>query len=277
MPCRVATYAPNVTDSGDLPSGDPDNDRPSYPDSGFDWRRILFNRDSFFPVLLLAIATILVSPIVDGSAFGYVIVFPVTAALVVLALHRSRVRRRTVHTATIVLLAVAVGTLVASIARHTGLAEDRYLVAVTSMLFAVLFLVAFPAVVRRAFQHEKVNLNTLAAGLTAYLLIGIWFASLYRALSALENYQLFVDQVHPRSGDYSYFSFVTLTTLGYGDLVPRSDIARTLAVFEAILGQVFLVTAVARIVSLIGSERGPLAPRRSMPTTRDFGAEPEAD
>ena len=93
----------------------------------------------------------------------------------------------------------------------------------------------------------------------------------------MENYRLFVDLIHPRSGDYSYFSFVTLTTLGYGDLVPRSDIARTLAVFEAILGQVFLVTAVARIVSLIGSERGPLAPRRSMPTTRDFGAEPEAD
>lgn len=84
-----------MTDSGDLPSGDPDNDRPSYPDSGFDWRRILFDRDSFFPVLLLAIATILVSPIVDGSAFGYVIVFPVTAVLVVLALDRSRIRHRT--------------------------------------------------------------------------------------------------------------------------------------------------------------------------------------
>ena len=181
------------------------------------------------------------------------------------------------HTSMIVLIVVASGTLITSIARHTKLTDDRLLVAITSMLFAILFLVAFPAVVRRAFQHERVNLNTLAAGLTAYLLIGIWFASLYRTVSALENYDFFVNVLKPRSEDYTYFSFVTLTTLGYGDLVPRGDAARTLAIFEAILGQVFLVTAVARIVSLIGSERQPLAPRRSMPTTRDFGAEPEAD
>ncbi len=266
-----------MTDSGDLPSGTSDDQQPLNAEPSLNWRRILFDRDSFFPVLFLAVLVILASPTVDPSTFGYIVVFPISAALVILALHRSRVRRRTVHTATIVLIAVAVGTVVTSLARHTGLGEDRYLTAITSMLFAILFLVAFPAVVRRAFQHEKVNLNTLAAGLTAYLLIGICFASLYRSLSAIEGYDLFVDYGPAKPGDYSYFSFVTLTTLGYGDLMPRSDAARTLAIFEAIMGQVFLVTAVARIVSLIGSERRPLAPRRSMPTTRDFGAEPEAD
>ncbi len=244
---------------------------------GLDWRHILFDRDSFFPVLILAVLAILASPIVDDATFGYLILFPISASLVFLSLHRARVRRRTMHTAMIVLVLVASGTLITSIARQTKLTDDRYLVAITSMLFAILFFVAFPAVVRRAFQHEKVNLNTLAAGLTAYLLIGIWFASLYRATSALEDYRFFVDVLKPRSGDYTYFSFVTLTTVGYGDLAPRGDVARTLAIFEAILGQVFLVTAVARIVSLMGSERLPLAPRRSMPTTRDFGAEPEAD
>ena len=291
-----------MTDFGDLPSGY-SSDRPGSNaddrqnkheskheskheneyeneyenDPGFDWRRILFDRDSFFPVLMLAVAAILVSPVVDESSFGYLMVFPVSASLVFLSLHRARVQRRTMHTSMIVLIVVAGGTLITSIARHTKLTDDRLLVAITSMLFAILFLVAFPAVVRRAFQHERVNLNTLAAGLTAYLLIGIWFASLYRTVSALENYDFFVNVLKPRSEDYTYFSFVTLTTLGYGDLVPRGDAARTLAIFEAILGQVFLVTAVARIVSLIGSERRPLAPRRSMPTTRDFGAEPEAD
>jgi voltage-gated potassium channel Kch len=57
------------------------------------------------------------------------------------------------------------------------------------------------------------------------------------------------------SGNFSrtsaiYFSFVTLATLGYGDIVPRTDVARSLAVVEAVGGQLFLVVLVARLVSL---------------------------
>jgi hypothetical protein len=285
---RVPTYAPDVADGdpeidgeidGDIDGDiDRDSDRDSDRDPGdpgIDWRAILFDRDSFFPVLILAILMILVSPLVDQtewgflSHWGYLIVFPISATLVLLSLHRSRVRPRTIRFASAVLIVVGVGTVITSIARQIQLAEDRYLVGITSLMFALLFLIAFPAVVRRAFQHEKVNLNTLAAGITAYLLIGIWFTSLFRAVSAFENYQLFAHVLHPRAGDYNYFSFITLTTVGYGDLTPRSDTARTLAIFEAILGQIFLVTAVARIVSLLGSQQS--ASLRRVTPRRTFG------
>jgi voltage-gated potassium channel Kch len=53
-------------------------------------------------------------------------------------------------------------------------------------------------------------------------------------------------------GDYTYFSFVTLTTVGYGDITAASDIAKRLVVVEAFIGQVFLITLVARLVSLWG-------------------------
>ena len=62
-----------------------------------------------------------------------------------------------------------------------------------------------------------------------------------------------------------YFSFITLTTVGYGDLTPYTDVARTAAVCEAVLGQVFLVTAVARIVSLLGSSRSDRSDPRLEP------------
>lgn len=239
-----------------------------------DWRTVVLGRDSFLPVLLLAIATILLSPLLDIYHFGFLILFPASALLVLMTFHRCRVRRRTL-TSVFVLLAV-IGTLsvLTSIARIFDLTDDRYLVAFSSALFALLILWTFPVIVRRAFQHERVTLNTLAAGLTAYLLIGMFFAALYRCDSALQNYTLFTQTDQPAAGDYTYFSFVTLTTLGYGDLTPATDVARSLAIFEAILGQVFLVTAVARIVSLLGSERSTAA---GLPASHDFGADSDGD
>ena len=257
---RVATYAPDMTDPSKLSSSN--------------WKTILFGRDSFFPVLFLAIATILISPMIDEYHFGFLVVYPASALLVILAYHRSRVSKRTMTTVTILLIVVGVMAVITSIARFVDYSEDRHLVALSSALFAVLIACAFPIVVRRAFQHERVTLNTLAAGITAYLLIGIFFASLYRCDSALQHYQIFHPTLRPNAGDYTYFSFITLTTVGFGDLTPATEFARTLAIFEAILGQVFLVTAVARIVSLLGSEKSDV-PR--LGARHDFTQQEESD
>ena len=251
MAGRVATYAPDMTDSG-AESELTTHIEPARRTT--DWREVLLGRDSFFPVLLLAIATILVSPLLDTFRLGFLILFPASALMVLLAFYRSQVRRRTLTSVFVMLIVIGTLTMITSIVRIIDVTDDRYLIAFSSAMFAILIAFAFPVVVRRAFQHERVSLNTLAAGLTAYLLIGVFFSTLYRCDSALQNFTIFAETTQP-NGDYTYFSFVTLTTLGYGDLTPATDVARSLAIFEAILGQVFLVTAVARIVSLMGSER----------------------
>lgn len=236
MAGRVATYAAHMTD----------------------WRRTLLSRDSFFPVLGLAILCIAASPVIDSFRWGFVVTFPFLAALVVSALHRSRVSPGVMRIAWVLLIVVAVGTVITTYARHIEFSDERILVAITSFLFALLYLVAIPAVTRRAFQHARVTVNTLAAGLTAYLLIGILFAALYRGVAALDDFRAFDGVLRPAAGDYAYFSFITMTTVGYGDLAPATGSMRVLAVFEAILGQVFLVTAVARIVSLLGQQQDRL-------------------
>ena len=246
-----------MTDSDVVSDRSSDSDRPI---DAFDWRHVLFGRDSFFPVLMLAVLTIILSPMIEAFRFGFVLVYPASAVLVLLAFHRSHVRRRTITAITILLVIVGIMAVITSIARIVDLTDDRYLIAASSFLFAVLTFCAFPVVVRRAFQHERVSLNTLAAGITAYLLIGIFFASMYRCDSALQHFGVFKETLHPSAGDYTYFSFITLTTVGYGDLTPATDAARSLAIFEAILGQVFLITAVARIVSLLGSGRSAAFP-----------------
>jgi len=123
--------------------------------------------------------------------------------------------------------------------------------ALTLALWTLIGLFAAAGALRFAMRAEAINAEHLFAALSAYLLAGIFFGLFYWAL----------EQIGPNSfaatGEFSrmsglYFSFVTLATLGYGDIVPRSDLARGLALVEAVGGQLFLVVLVARLVSLWG-------------------------
>ena len=113
-------------------------------------------------------------------------------------------------------------------------------------------------IVRSLFNRREADLDTIAASLCAYILIGVLYSSLFSCFIevdprsfAANNMEM--EQMH--FGDYRtasalYFSFVTLTTLGYGDITPVAVPARILAVSEAIIGQLFLVVLVARLVGL---------------------------
>jgi len=121
--------------------------------------------------------------------------------------------------------------------------------AATMGIWAVIGLLATAAALRFAMRASAVDAEHLYAALSAYLMAGIYFGLLY----------LLVEQTNP--GTFTaptrfsqttaiYFSFVTLATLGYGDVVPRGDIARGIAIVEGIGGQLFLAVLVARLVSL---------------------------
>lgn len=97
-----------------------------------------------------------------------------------------------------------------------------------------------------SFYDEVVSVTTLFGSLCAYLFIGLTFSSLYELIHHLNN-QAFSNVVHFQE-DLVYFSFVTLTTLGYGDIQPLSSLARTLAWLEAYLGQAYLTVLMALMV-----------------------------
>jgi voltage-gated potassium channel Kch len=103
-----------------------------------------------------------------------------------------------------------------------------------------------------------VTSEVLFGALCSYLLIGLFFALLYSALElwAPGSLSLPVASSGPALSDASqfsvitYFSFVTLTTLGYGDIGPLTPMARSMVTMEALLGQLFLAVLLARIVAL---------------------------
>jgi hypothetical protein len=121
--------------------------------------------------------------------------------------------------------------------------------AITLGLWTLIGLFAAAGALRFAMNATQIDAEHLYAALSAYLLAGIFFGLFYWVL----------EQIGPgtfaATGEFSrmsalYFSFVTLATLGYGDIVPRTDVARGVAIFEGVGGQLFLAVMVARLVSL---------------------------
>ena len=105
-----------------------------------------------------------------------------------------------------------------------------------------------------------VDREHLYAGLSAYMLAGIFFGVFYWVLEQTWSGSFAIPGEGARATFHSqlaiYYSFVTLTTLGYGDIVPRSEVARGLAIMEAVAGQLYLAVMIARLVSLYVSGEG---------------------
>jgi hypothetical protein len=119
-----------------------------------------------------------------------------------------------------------------------------------------LVLVALPVTVVARFRRDLyVSVQSVLGAVCIYLVIGMFFANLDLALSRLTGRPFFAAGAPATDSEYMYFSFVTLATVGYGDLTPGTGMARALAVCEAMTGQLYLVTAIALVVGNLGRVR----------------------
>jgi hypothetical protein len=113
-------------------------------------------------------------------------------------------------------------------------------------------------VLRSLRASQAVEVQAVMGVLALFMLIGMFFASVYGAIDRLGGDPFFADGTSATVSNCLYYSFTTLTTVGYGDLTARTDLGHTLSIFEALFGQIYLVTVVALIVSNLGRR----APRR---------------
>jgi voltage-gated potassium channel Kch len=132
-----------------------------------------------------------------------------------------------------------------------GLMTSEAALGVRLLLLAIAQLAALLAILSRIFTHDRVRLQTVMGAIAAYALIAFVMAAIYHGLDIFTD-GTFLNNV-VSEGDYTYFSFVTLTTVGYGDITAAGDLAKRLVVVEAFVGQVFLIVLVARLVALWGS------------------------
>lgn len=212
-------------------------------------RGILEATDSYGFVLVLISALIWVLvPLSAGDAWARLPTAMVFGFAVVIALHTSLVRRDLLVTITLTVGALFVALTVAE------LLGSRTLRAIADLGYGLVLAGTGGVVLRRVLAHRVVTSRTLSGAVAVYLLLAAAFASLFTALEGFDARSFDADDLaQPRFATLLYFSLVTLTTVGYGDIEPVTEPARALATLEAVLGSVYLVIIVARLVSLYGA------------------------
>ena len=129
--------------------------------------------------------------------------------------------------------------------------NSQEVVGLTYLLPAALLVTAtLPVTLVRVLRHQRVTYETVLGALCTYVLLGLLFAFAYLALDLVRDAPFFAQPGSHEASEYLYFSFVTITTLGFGDLSPAVGLPQALTALEALLGSVFLVTLVARLVTL---------------------------
>jgi hypothetical protein len=240
-------------DDGDRPAPGPlghqtDGSRPWWRSGAF--RQAIRASDSYGLLLALLLLDYVLLSLIQTRRWSDLIVgVPIVLSLL-LAMHTSRAH---IHAIRLARLAGVVVVILGIVSALTG---QNLLSGAIGFLFCVLLAVSVYVILRRVLGHERVGMETILGALCVYIIIGLLFTFMFIAIARVSTTPFLAQPPSNHSpADYLYLSFVTLTTVGFGDLTPASKVARSVVVLEALMGQVFLVTLVARLVALFGTEQ----------------------
>jgi len=183
------------------------------------------------------------------SAWAMVIKVSMQAFALVLVVQLGTLRRAV----SLVITTVALfGVLIAVLGWLAGIQPEILLVVDLVLVAAAPF-----AIFRSITQHRSVSMATVMGAISLFLLIGLFFASVHHLVYQFDPTAYVVSVGALEASTFQYFSFITLTTVGFGDVLAVTNFTRMLVALEAVLGQVFLVTVVALVVGNLGRERAP--------------------
>ncbi len=213
--------------------------------------------DRFGLLLLVTVVSIVVLSLVDivgpaaptGKEVASLLASAMVALTILLALRASGLARRWQRWADVLAFAGVIALTAMVLADRIGGYKALVDVGGAPPLFVVVIACLAPVVVvRRLLQHRDVHSGTLLGAVSAYLLIPLAYFYVFLSANSFEG-STFFGSTQPTSS-FMYFSLTTVTTVGYGDLTPVSNVARLLSTSEALVGQVYLVTFVGMLVGL---------------------------
>jgi Ion channel len=202
-----------------------------------------------YGLLLITLVAAYLLSAVTSTRWGGAVHVAFVAAVALLAVRHTRPWPRAAW-----LTAGAV--LATGIAAGLGAAsESKLAMGLADCWNGLALLLAVVVIIGRVLRLDQVTAQSIYGALSAYLLIGLMFAAWFGAIGSFVAGPFFADGQPVSAANVQYFSFTTLTTLGYGDFTAAGSLGRAVAVLEAISGQVFLATLVARLVSAYGTSR----------------------
>jgi hypothetical protein len=206
------------------------------------------HRERFGLLLFLLAFTYVLSAFVSGVlvSASQVLLF---MGVLLLALRTGQLPGLPASLVRVAVIAGSVAAVTASLVLDTSTAR-----AAADLWTALVLLFAVTMIVTRILAHQVITMQSILGAISAYMIIGLMFASIYRAIDLLGSGFFVAADATASQADqsvsvYQYFSFTTLTTLGYGDFTAAGNEGRAIAVLEALGGQVFLATLVARLVA----------------------------
>ena len=207
--------------------------------------RIHYQFGIVLALIIVAVFFVMAAPHGDGARFVSV---TLQAAVLVAAVIASKMQPWVIRLSLIAAIVGIAGSAAALFG--TGQFGDSS-AGIVALLYVLLTPPAIIVGVVRQFREEgTVTIHSMFGVLCLYLLIGLLFAVAYATIQDLSGSDFFTTKGGGRD-DFLYFSYSTLTTVGYGDLVAATNLGRSLAITEALLGQIYLVTVVALIVGNI--------------------------
>lgn len=208
--------------------------------------RIHYRFGIVLALIVVAIFFTMAAPRGDGARFVSVIL---QASVLVAAVVASKAHPWVIRLSVVAALIGIAGSAAALFGTGQFGNSSAGLVA---LLYVLLTPPALVSGLIKQFREERtVTIHSMFGVLCLYLLVGLVFAVGYAEVQLLSDSEFFTTKEGGRD-DFLYFSYATLTTVGYGDLVAATNLGRSLAITEALLGQIYLVTVVALIVSNIG-------------------------
>jgi hypothetical protein len=147
-------------------------------------------------------------------------------------------------------IAIAVGAVAVALAILAALTDEHGFLAAATLIQTVLLFAAAATVLRAVLSEAQVDFRTILGAISVYLIFGLIFTTLYVAIDRLQPGAFFLEEAGSQTGNFVFFSFTTLTTTGYGNLVPAAQPGKMMAGLEMLFGQIFLVTLIAGLVSL---------------------------
>jgi hypothetical protein len=190
------------------------------------------------------LVTFVLTSLIDNSGWGAVLIMAATGATAIVALTSSHAAPHYVH---IAIYVSGLSLLLSIVGAVSDASVWLNLAAITQV---TLLAVAMVAVLIRVVTAAEVNVRTILGAISVYTVLGLLFGFAYETIGRVQDTPFFQGTPQIHHGDYLFFSYTTLTTTGYGDLVPAGQPGEMIATFEMLLGQIFLVTLVAGLVAV---------------------------
>jgi hypothetical protein len=200
--------------------------------------------DAFGLVFILVLATYVLASLLDNRGWTSVVLTVATSATSVVALVSAHAHARLVR------VALVLSGLTVLLAAIGAAADNHDWLTLATLIQVSLLTLAMAAVLRRVVMAPEVGSRTILGALSVYAVLGILFTFVYGVIDRVQGGPFFEGHPHPAGSDFLFFSYTTLTTTGYGNLVPGGQPGRMLSGLEMMIGQIFLVTLVAGLVSL---------------------------